>query len=149
MTEKKDQRIVFVRLVLWYGIVADFANTLQYLFPGPLLIKPFGIDDLLTPFTRFVLIEAAALMAAWTLLLVWADRSPIDRRGVLLVTVPIAMGIGYSFYYLIAAGAASQASVVFLAGPLVTAGLFLAAYLIACKISRAGRSLPSPRSTGP
>jgi hypothetical protein len=30
---------------------------------------------------------AAALMLAWTVLLIWADRKPVERRGVLLLTL--------------------------------------------------------------
>jgi len=30
---------------------------------------------------------AAALMLAWTVLLIWGDRKPVERRGVLLLTV--------------------------------------------------------------
>jgi cation transport ATPase len=149
MTEKEDKRIVFVRLVLWFGIIADFLNALQYIFPDSMILKPFGIHDLITPFTRFTLTQAAALMAAWTLLLIWADRSPINRRGVLLLTVPIAIGIGYSLYYLVASGVVSKTSIIFLAGPMVTASLFFAAYLTACKIGRVDRSLPSPQSSRP
>ena len=74
-------------------------------------------------------------MAAWTMLFVWADRKPIERRGVLLLTVPIVIGIGYSFYYLIASGVISETWILFLAGPMVTAGLFFVAYLTACRIS--------------
>jgi hypothetical protein len=31
--------------------------------------------------------DAYALMWGWTLLLIWADRKPVERRGVLLLTV--------------------------------------------------------------
>ena len=37
---------------------------------------------------------AAALMWGWTLLLLWADRKPVERRGVLLLTVfPVVVGL--------------------------------------------------------
>ncbi len=135
MTREEKKRIAFVRLVLWFGIVADFINFLQYVFPESMLVNTFGITESITPFTRFIFIQAAALMAAWTMLLVWADRDPIQRRGVLLLTVPIAIGIGYSFYYLVASGVISKTWIVFLAAPVTTAGLFFAAYLTACQMS--------------
>jgi hypothetical protein len=43
---------------------------------------------------RYVAGMCAALMAGWTVLLVWADRDPVARRGVLLVTVcPVVLGL--------------------------------------------------------
>ena len=43
---------------------------------------------------RYVAGLCAALMAGWTVLLVWADRDPIARRGVLLLTVcPVVLGL--------------------------------------------------------
>jgi hypothetical protein len=42
----------------------------------------------------------ASLMAGWTALLVWADRKPVDRRGVIPLTLfPVMAGlIGASLY---------------------------------------------------
>ncbi len=136
MIGKEDKRTGFVRLVLWFGIAADFMNFLQYVFPEAMLGNALSIADPIIPWMRFILIQAAALMAAWTMLLVWTDRDPINRRGVILLTVPIALGMGFSFCYLIAAGVISQLWIVFLAAPVTTAGLFFAAYLTACQISR-------------
>ncbi len=141
MTRTGEKGIAFVRLVLWFGIVADFINFLQYVFPEPMLVNTFGITESITPFMRFIFIQAAALMAAWTMLLVWADRDPIQRRGVLLLTVPIAIGIGCSFYYLVASDVISKTWFIFLAAPMATAGLFFAAYLTACQMS-----IPKARS---
>lgn len=47
-----------------------------------------------SPASRFVMGIAAALMAGWTLLLVWAALDPLGRRGILLLTVfPVIAGI--------------------------------------------------------
>lgn len=43
---------------------------------------------------RFAMGIAAALMAGWTLLLVWAALDPLGRRGILVLTVcPVIAGI--------------------------------------------------------
>jgi hypothetical protein len=133
MTENNDGRMIFVRAVIWFGIVEDFFSVVQYVFPE-FMLKSFGIDTPITPVMRLLLIQAAALMGAWTLLLGWADQKPIQRRVVLLLTVPIALGMCYSFGYLIAVGVLARIWILFLLAPTLTAGLFLAAYLIACKI---------------
>lgn len=135
MTNKKDKHIIYVRSVLWFGIIADFVNAVQYIFPESFL-NLFGIYDSITPLLRFIFIHAASLMAAWTMLLAWADRKPIERRGVLLLTVPIAIGICFSFFYLITLGTISKIWILFLTGPIITAGLFLTAYLTACRINK-------------
>ena len=36
---------------------------------------------------------AAALVMAWTLLLIWADRKPFERRGVLMLTIFVVIAI--------------------------------------------------------
>ena len=47
-----------------------------------------------SPAYRFAMGIAAALMAGWTLLLVWAALDPLGRRGILLLTVfPVISGI--------------------------------------------------------
>lgn len=51
---------------------------------------------------RYAMAVAAALMAGWTVLLLWADRKPIERRGVLLVTIcPVLLGLDAASYLLI------------------------------------------------
>ena len=52
MTANKDKRTIFVRIVFWFGIIADLVNVLQYIFPESMIIVPFGIKDSITPFTR-------------------------------------------------------------------------------------------------
>jgi hypothetical protein len=45
---------------------------------------------------RYVAGLCAALMAGWTALLIWADRDPVARRGILLLTVcPVVLGTNF------------------------------------------------------
>ena len=47
-----------------------------------------------SPGYRFAMVIGASLMAGWTLLLVWAAFAPLERRGILLLTVfPVIAGI--------------------------------------------------------
>lgn len=46
----------------------------------------------------------ASLMAAWTLLLVWASRRPIERRGVLPLTIFVIGGLAWAGAYAVSAG---------------------------------------------
>ena len=93
---------------------------------------------------RYVAGMCAALMAGWTVLLVWADRDPVARRGVLLVTVcPVVLGLAA------AGGYAWQSGLVralYLAPILVVqfgvCVLFLVAYRRAAAMARQVRQQP-------
>jgi hypothetical protein len=71
--------VAYIRIVYWIGIVIDALEAIsgavsQYrdLVLGVEPTRGFGV------------------MMAWTLILIWADRKPIDRRIVLLLTlIPI------------------------------------------------------------
>jgi hypothetical protein len=119
----------FIRFVYLFGAVLDAVNVFMYLAPG-LFLSPLGISVSVTPVLRYVLIHAAVLMLAWTLLLFWGYREPLARRGVLLLTVPISLGMEFSAWYLhIHAGVAIQRVLPMMILPLVVAGLFLSAWL--------------------
>ena len=45
-----------------------------------------------TPAYRYAMGMGAPLMLAWTVLLLWADRKPLERRGVLPITILVVLG---------------------------------------------------------
>ena len=54
----------------------------------------------------------APLMAGWTLLLLWADRRPLERRGVLPITLlPVIAGLAANDAHAVRAGRLSGLSV--------------------------------------
>jgi hypothetical protein len=54
---------------------------------------------------RYALAVGAALMLGWTFLLIWADRKPVERRGVLLLTIfPVKVGLDLANIYLFVYG---------------------------------------------
>ncbi len=60
---------------------------------GPTLRFTDGFDRNRAEF-RYALRVGAPLMAGWTVLLLWADRRPLERRGVLPITVaPVVIGL--------------------------------------------------------
>lgn len=52
-----------------------------------------GIPD--APY-RYAIAVAGSLMLGWTLLLLWADRRPVERRGVLQLTIVAILGLAAS-----------------------------------------------------
>jgi len=47
---------------------------------------------------------AASLMLGWTVLLLWADRKPLERRGILPITVLVIGGLAWAGAYAVSAG---------------------------------------------
>jgi hypothetical protein len=63
-----------------------------------------GIPDFRPgPDYRYAMYLAASLMLGWTCLLIWADRKPLERRGVLVLTVfPVVAGLFLAGVYAVA-----------------------------------------------
>lgn len=87
-------RIYLLRISYWIGAILDGLMVIPMLFPevGGLL---FGRTDF-NPDAgyKYAMGVGASLMAGWTILLIWADRKPIERKGVLIITViPVILGL--------------------------------------------------------
>jgi hypothetical protein len=90
-------RVGFVKLAYWTAAIVDGFAAVAMLYPQ--LIQPMlGIATLpASPDARYALSSAAALMAGWTALLIWASGDPVGRRGVLLLTAfPVIAGLALS-----------------------------------------------------
>lgn len=95
MTDQ-NEAIRWLRRSYWAGAVVDALATANWLstgrVPEPAAIRP--TLDARSPELTYGLRCAAALMAGWTGLLLWADRKPVDRRGVLPMTIfPVIAGL--------------------------------------------------------
>ncbi len=79
-----NNRIIWLRVSYWVGVLVDTIAALRMLFPQ----LADGVEY------RYAMSIGAALMLGWVFLLIWADRRPIERKGVLLLTVfPVITGI--------------------------------------------------------
>jgi hypothetical protein len=90
----KSKKILLLRLSYWIGTIVDGFVAVQLLLPG--FWASFEGLSAYTPSStlNFALGTASALMFGWTVLLVWADRKPLERKGVLLLTTfPVIFGI--------------------------------------------------------
>ena len=87
--------VTWLRTSYWAGAVADAVIGIVMLIPGRMgeteFAYPMGL--------------AAALMFGWTVLLIWADRKPVERKAILLITVfPVITGLLLSGIYAVATG---------------------------------------------
>jgi hypothetical protein len=74
--------------------VVDAVAMLEMLFPERLdALGRFSGLRPERPEFRYGMRSAAALMAAWTALLLWADRDPLARKDVLPLTMAVVVGL--------------------------------------------------------
>ena len=83
---------------------------------------------------RYAMAMGGALMLGWTVLLLWADRKPVERRGVLLITDLVILGlIGGSLFAWCAGFLPAGAAIGMVAFQAALIVLFTACYLASRK----------------
>jgi len=88
-------QVAWLRTSYWAGAVADGVI-------GMLMLLPSRMGE--TEF-RYPMGLAATLAFGWTVLLVWADRRPVERKGILLITVfPVITGLVLAGVYSVVSG---------------------------------------------
>lgn len=76
------------------GAVADVLIGVSTLIPGRMGETEF----------RYPMGLAATVMVCWAGLLLWADRKPVERKGVLLPTIAVIVGLLASGGHAVASG---------------------------------------------
>jgi hypothetical protein len=77
-------QVTWLRTSYWAGAVVDALVGMLMLIPGRMGETEF----------RYPMGLAATLAFGWTALLVWADRKPVERKGILVITVfPVITGL--------------------------------------------------------
>jgi hypothetical protein len=91
-TEVKSSTI-WLRVSYWVGAVAD-GIVAAVMFAQAILALPSPLTRYVpeTP-SRYAMGLAGSLMLGWTILLLWADRRPVERRGVLIITIVVILGL--------------------------------------------------------
>ena len=87
-------QILWLRLCYWIGAIVDGFVAIAWLFPD--FWASFSKFSLHQPGIElsFSMWQGSALMFGWTVLLLWADRKPVERKGVLLITLfPVLTGM--------------------------------------------------------
>jgi hypothetical protein len=126
-----NTRVLWLRISYWTGAIIDALVLIPMLSP-----KAFALSNHIANFNpgwdfRHAMAFGAALMAGWTVLLLWADRKPLERRGVLLITVfPVIVGLNSLPRYFLYLGGYVRApfTLDFLIVPIALSALFLFSY---------------------
>ncbi len=92
--EQSDKRIRFIKAVYWVGIIADAFWAVILLFPS-LYFRITGMQGAAPDLQmRLIMAIGGMLMLGWTVLLFWAKKEPIERRGLILITAfPVLFGL--------------------------------------------------------
>jgi hypothetical protein len=83
----------WLRISYWIGAVADAGAAFVMLSQAILAHQsPLTAYVPEVPY-RYAMGLGGSLMLGWSLLLLWADRRPLERRGVLLITNVVIIGL--------------------------------------------------------
>lgn len=89
-----NRKILFIKICYFIGAGVDFLAVFPLLFPKVSRIM-FGLPNF-NAHNDFLYASriGASLMMGWTILLLWGSQKPIERRGILLLTVcPVLVGL--------------------------------------------------------
>ncbi len=94
IVNEQKRNMFLIKIAYWLGIGADALWAVGLLFL-PVYQVLTGVPDFVPDFqTRQIMLIAGTLMTGWTFLLLWAIRSPIERRFVILLTAfPVVFGL--------------------------------------------------------
>jgi hypothetical protein len=133
---KSDVAIRWLRISYWAGALLDALATLSMLSPR-LFAATSGLPDFHPGIEyRYAMGMGASLMLGWTALLLWADRKPVERKGVLPITLlPVVLGLVLNEVIAVRAGflSALMTFPVWIVQAIIT-GLFVFSYLNARKL---------------
>jgi hypothetical protein len=91
-----------LKLAYLLGAIVDFLVFLMMVFP-PLANAFWGFESFTDQY-YFAMGNGAPLMLAWTILLLWAYRKPVERRAVAPLTILIVVGIAITNIIMVTRG---------------------------------------------
>ncbi len=106
-------KTILLRISYWYGAVLDGGMVIPMLFPS-IGGAMFGIDNF-NPGNeyKYAIMIGASLMLGWTVLLIWADRKPLERKGIILITViPVVTGMVLAGIFAVSVGMVKVGSMI-------------------------------------
>ena len=79
-----DKKIKWLRIAYWTAAIADFMVAILVLIPARM-----GVDLYVYPMGLM-----SAVAFSWAVLLIFADRQPVERRWILIPTILVVALIG-------------------------------------------------------
>ena len=88
----KNNIVRWLRVSYWVGAVVDLVAGLMMLTSSLFELMNQPADFHPTNDFRYAMGMGAPLMFGWTVLLLWADRKPLERKDVLPITLVVVVG---------------------------------------------------------
>jgi hypothetical protein len=88
----KNNPIFWLHISYWAGAVLDILAALVMLFPSLFVVLNQPANFQADAAYRYAMGMGAPLMIGWTILLLWADRKPVERKGILPITLIVVAG---------------------------------------------------------
>jgi len=88
----KNTAILWLRISFWTGALIDVTAALMMLFPALFVFMNQPTNFSADLAYRYAMGMGAPLMLGWTVLLLWADRKPIERKEILPITLLVVIG---------------------------------------------------------
>lgn len=103
MTKKKSETLLKIAFLV--GAVTDALAAIIMIFPNLRVFIFASENEIITPEYRYALGMGASLMIGWTALLIWGSLKPVERKGILVLTVfPVIAGIVLAQIYAVSSG---------------------------------------------
>jgi hypothetical protein len=87
-----NSSVRWLRISYWSGAILDVAAGLMMVFPALFVLMNHPVSFQPDPEFRYAMGMGAPLMFGWTILLLWADRKPLERKEVLPITLFVVLG---------------------------------------------------------
>ena len=88
----KNNPILWLRISYWAGAVLDILAALVMLFPSLFVAVNQPSNFKVDAAYRYAMGMGAPLMIGWTVLLIWSDQKPVERKGILPITLIVIAG---------------------------------------------------------
>ena len=131
----KQRKIIIIRIIYWLGIILDGLNVVEmtlFMFYGFTFALEYSDSS---DGAKYVAVLGTGLMLGWTILLMWGERKPIERKDLLLLTVfPVITSLMFFelVLYLLGNNAISLFNIIFLLSFQITISIiFLLGYKMA------------------
>lgn len=105
LNQRTPSHILWLKANYRVGALVDGIMVVPLLVPS-IAGAMFGIDDFQPGADfRYAACVGASLMAGWTALLLWADRRPVERKGIVILTlIPVLVGLMLSGAFAVRSG---------------------------------------------
>jgi hypothetical protein len=92
--QSATNKIVWLRVSYWTGAIIDLIFTIALIFSPDFTQFLWQLDTPIQGTNLMWTKYFGSIVFSWTCLLLWADRKPLERKGVLLLTCyPIIGGL--------------------------------------------------------